>query len=407
MYIIRQMEDRIRQVSKTFPALLLTGARQVGKTTLLEHIKEEGRQYICLDDPEIRELAVNEPALFLQKYPPPLYIDEIQYAPQLFPYLKLHIDKCRQNGVFWLSGSQQFSLMKNVTESLAGRLAVLNLLGLSQAELQGSARKMEDFIPEPKALEQRQIANENVNITQLYQKIFMGQMPRMHQSEPPEIRTYYSSYVQTYIQRDVRALVNIGNEMSFYRFIRAAAARTGQILNKSELARDAGITAKTAESWLSILRASGIVFLLEPYFKNITKRLIKSPKLYFLDTGLCSYLTGWNNSETLEAGALSGAILETWVISEIIKNYNNNGVQANLYYLRTKDGNEIDLLIELNRKLHPIEIKKTAQPTKKDIRHFHLIQKNGGIAGAGGVICLCQKLLPIDAMNYSIPIGVV
>jgi predicted AAA+ superfamily ATPase len=401
------MQDRIKQVSRTFPALLLTGARQVGKTTLLKHIKEEERRYICLDDPEIREMAVNEPALFLQKFPPPLFIDEIQYAPQIFPYLKLYIDNSDLNGLFWLSGSQQFSLMKNVTESLAGRIAILNLFGLSQAELAGSENRMKLFIPERKALEQRQSDNNEVDISQLYKKIFQGQMPRLHTDEAPEHSTYYSSYIQTYIQRDVRKLVNIGNEMSFYRFLRAAAARTGQILNKSELARDAGISPKTAESWMSILRASGIVFLLEPYYRNITKRLIKSPKLYFLDTGLCCYLTGWNNWETLEAGALSGAILETWVISEIIKNYSNNGAQANFYYLRTKDGSEIDLMIDLNGRMYPLEIKKTAQPTKNDIKHFHLIQKNGEHMGSGGVICLCRKLLPININNYSIPIGAI
>ena len=270
--------------------------------------------------------------MFLQRFPPPLFIDEIQYAPQLFPHLKLQIDNNQQNGLFWLSGSQQFSLMKNVSESLAGKIAVLNLYGLSQSELNNSPGKMEPFVPDIQNLEKRASDKKETDLIKVYQQIFKGQMPRLHIKNPLDISTFFSSYIQTYIQRDVRLLINIGDEMAFFRFLRAAAAHTGQILNKSELARDTGISPKTAESWLSILRAFGVIYLLEPYFKNLTKRLIKSPKLYFLDTGLCAFLTGWYNWETLEAGALNGAILETWVVSEIIKNYNNNGVPANFYY---------------------------------------------------------------------------
>ncbi|MDP8220832.1 MAG: ATP-binding protein [Candidatus Stygibacter frigidus] len=406
MYIFRHLQEKILNVSGTFPALLLSGARQVGKTTLLKHLKENNRTYLSLDDPEIKELAVNDPALFLQRFPPPLFIDEIQYAPQLFPHLKMYIDNSQQNGLFWLSGSQQFSLMKNVSESLAGRIAILNLYGLSQAELNNSPGKMNPFIPDIQNLEKRAFGKKEPDLIEIYQQIFKGQMPKLHINNPPDLSTFFSSYIQTYIQRDVRSLINIGDEMAFFRFLRAIAARTGQMLNKSELARDAAISPKTAESWLSILRASGLIYLLEPYFKNLTKRLIKSPKLYFLDTGLCAYLTGWHNWETLEAGALNGAILETWVVSEIIKNYNNNGIPANFYYLRTKDGSEIDLLIELNGVIHPLEIKKTAHPTKNDIRHFHLLQKNGGKIAPGGVICLCKHLLPIDENNYSIPVGI-
>jgi len=406
MYIFRHLQEKILNVSGTFPALLLSGARQVGKTTLLKHLKENKRKYLSLDDPEIKELAVNDPAMFLQRFPPPLFIDEIQYAPQLFPHFKMYIDNNQQNGLFWLSGSQQFSLMKNVSESLAGRIAILNLYGLSKAELNNSPGKMNPFIPDIQNLEKRAFGKKENDLIEIYQQIFKGQMPRLHINNPPDLSTFFSSYIQTYIQRDVRSLINIGDEMAFFRFLRATAARTGQMLNKSELARDAAISPKTAESWLSILRASGLIYLLEPYFKNLTKRLIKSPKLYFLDTGLCTYLTGWHNWETLEAGALNGAILETWVVSEIIKNYNNNGIPANFYYLRTKDGSEIDLLIELNGVIHPLEIKKTAHPTKNDIRHFHLLQKNGGKIAPGGVICLCKHLLPLNENNYSIPIGI-
>ena len=406
MYIEKHLQEYIYSISKTFPALLLSGARQVGKTTLLEHLSEDNRKYITLDDPELRNLAINEPSMFLQRFPAPLFLDEIQYAPQLFPYLKMQIDKKRVNGSYWLSGLQQFSLMKNVSESLAGRIAILNLYGLSQAELETSEIKKELFLPIPEILHKREAANSKLELADVYQRIFKGQMPILFTEHAPDTYPFYSSYIQTYIQRDVRSLLKIGDEMSFYLFLRAAAARTGQLLNKSELARDTGISPSTAEQWLSILRASGIIYILEPYYNNITKRLIKTPKLYFLDTGLCAHLTGWHNWETLEAGALSGAILETWIIAEIIKNYKNNGVPANFYYLRTKDGNEIDLLIEFNGVLHPIEIKKTTHPTKKDIRHFHLLQKNGGKIASGGVICLCKYLLPLDEYNYSIPIGI-
>lgn len=256
-------------------------------------------------------------------------------------------------------------------------------------------------------MDQRSVADTQLDLAGVYQRIFRGQMPALHSEQKPDTYPFYSSYIQTYIQRDVRSFLKIGDEMSFYRFLRAAAARTGQLLNKSDLARVAGISPTTAENWLSILRASGIIYIMEPYYRNITKRLIKSPKLYFLDTGLCAHLTGWHNWETLEAGALSGAILETWVVSEIIKNFNNNGVPANFYYLRTKDGSEIDLLIELNGVIYPLEIKKTTHPSKNDIGHFHLLQKNGCNTATGGVICLCKHLLPIDEKNYSIPIGII
>ncbi len=406
MYIERSLQDYILRINKSFFALMLTGARQVGKTTLLEHLSEDKRRYITLDDPVLREMAINDPSMFLQRFPAPLFIDEIQYAPELFPYLKIQIDTKKINGSYWLSGSQQFSLMKNVSESLAGRITILNLYGLSQAELDNSEIKKTLFLPKPDVLDQRSAADTQLDLAGVYQRIFKGQMPALYSEQAPDTHPFYSSYIQTYIQRDVRSLLRIGDEMSFYRFLRAAAARTGQLLNKSDLARDAGISPTTAENWLSILRASGIIYIMEPYYRNITKRLIKSPKLYFLDTGLCAYLTGWHNWETLEAGALSGAILETWVVSEIIKNFNNNGVPANFYYLRTKDGNEIDLLIELNGVIYPLEIKKTTHPAKNDIRHFHLLQKNGCITATGGVICLCKHLIPLDENNYSIPVGI-
>jgi len=405
MYIKRHLEDRIIGVSKTFPALLLTGARQVGKTTLLQHLKTSERKYVTLDDPNVRQLAVNDPEMFLQRFTPPLIIDEVQYAPQLFPYLKMAIDHNKKNGEYWLTGSQQFALMKNVTESLAGRIAILNLYGLSQSEIDNSPIRQKLFLPLPEILTARFDTVKAPNLKTVYEKIQKGQMPALFAETPPESSVFYSSYIQTYIQRDVRALSQIGDELSFYRFLKATAARTGQLLNKSELARDSGISPNTAENWLSILRASGIIYMMEPYYKNLTKRLIKSPKLYFLDTGLCAYLTDWLNWQTLETGALSGAIFETWVISEILKNFTNNGIAANIFYLRTKDGGEIDLLIQINGDTYPLEIKKTTNPTKKDIRQFHLLQKAGITPSFGGVICLCKQLLPLDAKNNAIPVS--
>jgi predicted AAA+ superfamily ATPase len=317
MYVARTLERFAQAAAGQFPILLVTGARQVGKTTFLRHVSEPERTYVSLDDARILDLARRDPALFLQRFRPPLLIDEIQYAPELLPYLKMEVDKTPRPNLFWLTGSQQFHVMKGVSESLAGRVAVVQLLGFSRRESAGQDSDVGPFIPTPTEMQDRGRGVESITLQDLYRLIWRGSYPAIALNRDMDRDLFYSSYVQTYLQRDVRDLARVGDELAFLRFLRIAAARSGQLLNLSEFARDADIAVNTAKNWLSILQASGVVYLLEPYHSNLNKRLIKSPKLYFLDTGLCSYLTEWSSPQTLEAGALSGAILETWVVSEM------------------------------------------------------------------------------------------
>ncbi len=407
MYLPRTLENFAKTASEQFPVLLVTGARQVGKTTFLRHLSEPERTYVSLDDAMVLELAKRDPALFLQRFHPPLLIDEIQYAPELLPYIKMEVDAARQPNLFWLTGSQQFHLMKGVSESLAGRVAVVQLLGLSRWERIGQGSVSQPFVPTPREIDKRDNATESITLRDLYHMIWRGSYPAVAINKELDRDLFYSSYVQTYLQRDVRDLAKVGDVLSFLRFLRAAAARTGQLLNLSELARDADIAVNTAKSWLSILQASGVVYLLEPYYNNVSKRLIKTPKLYFIDTGLCSYLTEWSSPETLEAGAMSGSILETWTISELLKSYLHNGMQPPFYYFRDKDKKEIDLLIIRDGTIYPLEIKKTASPTTADVRAFTNLEKLGLPVGPGGIICLTQQSLPITNSVTSIPMRII
>ncbi|MCX6344070.1 MAG: ATP-binding protein [Armatimonadetes bacterium] len=404
MYLPRTLEYFARTAAGQFPVLLVTGARQVGKTTFLRHISEPERTYVSLDDGLVLDLAKRDPALFLQRFRPPLLIDEIQYAPELLPYIKIEVDNTRQPNLFWLTGSQQFHLMKGVSESLAGRVAVVQLLGFSHRERMGESPTMRPFIPNPSEIYQREQTGDSLGLQELYRLIWRGSYPAIALNEDMDRDLFYSSYVQTYLQRDVRDLARVGDEMAFLRFLRIAAARTGQLINLTEFARDADIAVNTSKNWLSIMQASGIIYLLEPYHNNLSKRLVKTPKLYFLDTGLCSYLTGWSSPQTLEAGAMSGAILETWVITEILKSYLHNGKQPPFYYYRDKDKKEIDLLIIQDGVIYPLEVKKTASPTVADVRAFGTLERLGLPVGVGGVICLAQQSLPITEKVLSIPV---
>ena len=407
MYLPRTLENYAHTITHQFPVLLVTGARQVGKTTLLRQMSEPERSYVSLDDTMLLELAKRDPALFLQKFRPPLLIDEIQYAPELLPYIKMDVDNIKQPNLFWLTGSQQFHLMKGVSESLAGRAAVLQLLGMSRWERYGRGKDSKPLLPIASDIANREHSVNLLGLQELYHMIWRGSYPAIVDNEAIDKDLFCSSYVQTYLQRDVRDLARVGDEMAFLRFLRIAAARTGQLLNITEFARDADISVNTAKSWLSIMQASGIIYLLEPYYNNLSKRLIKTPKMYFLDTGLCTYLTGWSSAKTLEAGAMSGQILETWVISEVLKSYLHNGKQAPIYYYRDKDKKEIDLLIVQDGTVYPLEIKKTASPTVADVRAFDTLQRLNTTIGAGGVICLCQQSLPITEATVSIPVGLI
>ncbi len=403
MYIKRTIENILPHLSATFPVVMLTGPRQVGKSTMLERCADKSRRMVSLDHPLIRARAQEDPELFLQTYPPPVLIDEIQYAPQLFPFIKIIADKSKKNGLFWLTGSQQFSMMREVSESLAGRVAIVEMLGLSQRELSSSnaAQPLLDFLQNG-ALPAEAPA---MQLQDVYSAIFNGFFPALHKKPRPRFDLFYSSYVKTYIERDIRSLLNITHEAAFLRFMTVIAARTGQMLNYNDLARDVDLSPNTIKAWLSLLVSSRLVYLLRPYHSNLASRTVKTPKLYFTDTGLCAYLAGWSSPATLEAGAMSGAILETYAVMEIVKSFWHNGREAPVYYYRDKDRREIDLLMEIDGVLHPIEIKKTANPGKNDVRHFSALSKQGVKSGHGAIISLATERIllsrDVSALNIA------
>ena len=400
MYIKTTSEDVIKKLSKQFKVVLVTGARQVGKSTLLKHC-DENRNYVSLDDLSERELAINEPKLFLETHKAPLIIDEIQYALELLSYIKLIVDKSDKKGQYWLTGSQQFHLMKNVSESLAGRVGILDLMGLSLAELSQTPNN-EPFFPDLEYIEERRENHKNYSTSDIFKIIYNGSFPALNnQDEFQDRNAFYSAYIRTYIERDIRDLSSISNEMKFLNFIRVVAARTGQVLKYSELANAVDISEPTAKTWLSVLVSSNIVYLLEPYYRNITKRMTKMPKIYFLDTGLCSYLTGWSSPEVIEKGAMNGAFFETFVVSEILKSYRHNGERPLIYWYRDTQQKEIDLLIERDGKLHPIEIKLTSNPNKSMLKHFKVLDNQG----YGGLICMRESDIPLTEDVSAIPIS--
>lgn len=406
MYIHRTLSQTIQNAANNFPVILVTGPRQVGKTTLLENSTKESLPYVTLDDLDERAIAKSDPALFLQKHQPPVIIDEVQYAPELFSAIKIIVDKYKKPGLFWLTGSQKFHLMQGITESLAGRVAIIDMLGLSQAESENRANSSYPFLPTKDWLARIKQANPPTkHLMDVYRNIWLGGYPRLHAQPHMSRDLFYKSYIQTYIQRDVRDLTKVGDESTFLRFLKASAARTGQLINYSEIARDVGIDFKTAQAWLSILEASGIIYLLQPYFSNVTKRIIKSPKLYFLDTGLCSYLTQWPTADALEAGAMSGQILETYILSEILKSYWHNGQSGYFYFYRDTDQKEIDLIIENGDTLYPIEFKKTATPSVKATKSFKKLSDLGKQLGHGAVICLKETDTPLSNDVTAIPVG--
>ena len=391
----------VRELSAQFPAVLVCGARQVGKTTLLRNAAEKGRTFVSLDDPDMRALARRDPALFLQSYPPPLIIDEIQYAPELLPIVKMVIDRdpdvC---GRFWFTGSQQFHLMRDMGESLAGRIGIIDLFGISQGEELGRAHGGEFRIPDVP-----DVTATYDGLPAIYDRIHRGSFPALVSGRARNRDAFFRSYVRTYIERDVHDLARITDEERFLTFLKAAAARTGQLLNLSELARDVGIGATTARDWLGVLGASGLVHLLRPYSRNVTSRIVKTPKLYFTDTGLCCYLTGWTSPETLANGAMGGAMLETYVVGELLKRCGNRGREPRLWFYRDKAGAEIDILVEHDGVLDPIEIKKTASPKPSDVRAFAKAAHLGLSIGRGAVLCLAERALPLTRDVAILPVG--
>lgn len=367
----RQIELLLQDLIHQFPAILLTGPRQVGKSTLLQHIGRD-YQYITFDDPILFNQAKNEPMLFMLNHNGRLILDEVQYVPELFSSLKLAIDKQKTNGLFLLSGSQAFELMQNVSESLAGRVAVLKLQGFSLREIQQIAF-YPPFIPTQTYLIEREKVLQPVE--NIWQIIHQGYMPRLYE-QATNWDIFYASYVSTYIERDVRALTNVSSITDFTRFMVAIAARSGELLNYSNVAQEVGVSVDTIKRWVTILETSGIIYLLRPYHNNHLKRAIKTPKVYMLDTGLMAWLTKWLTPETIQLGAKNGQFFETFVVSEIIKSFYNNGIEPPIYFYRDTNQKEIDLLIEHERTLYPIEIKVSANPDKKMVKAFGILKDN-------------------------------
>lgn len=403
-YISRNLETVVSQLTKEYPVVLLTGPRQVGKTTMLKKLMENtNRGYVSLDDLNARNLAKSDPELFLQLHKPPILIDEVQYAPELFTYIKMHVDKNQNPGEFWLTGSQVFKLMRGVQESLAGRVAVLSMTTLSQAEI--SNRDMTPFIVDLEALSKRERITADTH--GIFDRIFKGSMPAIISGANTNSQIFYSSYLSTYIERDVKELAESIDSLKFLRFMTAVAARCGQMLNVAEVARDADINQQQAKAWLNVLETLGIIFYLHPYSNNLLKRLVKTPKLYFYDTGLVCYLTKWSSTETLESGAMNGAILENYVVSEISKTYLNCGQEPFMYYYRDKDAKEIDIVLEHDGVLNPIEIKKTSNPGTELTKVFSLLDKASVSRDKGAIICMKPSLGAIDRDNYIVPVWMI
>lgn len=404
-YINRAMEATFKRMAQEFSVVLLTGPRQVGKTTMLKRLAEaEGvnREYVTLDDITEREMAKNDPKLFLQLHKPPVFIDEVQYAPELFPYIKIYVDEHQQAGDFWLTGSQIFKLMDGVQESLAGRVCLLHMSPLSQAEACGCTS--EPFTVDFERLLMRSKAVAPARIQEVFERIWRGGMPAIVSGVKKEQEAVYSSYISTYIDRDVKEIADRVDSFKFLNFVTVVAALTSQMVNYKTIADAVEISVPTVKNWLNILERLGIIFYLHPYSNNLLKRMVTKPKLYFYDSGLVAYLTKWTDSETLMNGAMSGAILENFVVSEIVKSYQNAGLEPFVYYYRDKDNKEIDIVLERNGTLYPLEVKKTMMPDKRWTNVFGLLDKTSLKRGTGGILCLSDKFTAFDRDNLIIPV---
>ncbi len=404
MYIQRHLESQIREASKFYPVVMVCGQRQVGKSTMLNHIKEKERRYVTLDDGNARRLAEKDPALFFETYGFPLLIDEFQRVPSILLEMKRIVDKKAlegedNNGMYWLTGSQKFKMMKDVSESLAGRIAVFDMSGLSAAEIEG--REAGVFYPVVEELRRRVQNYQPKTVHEIYEQIFRGGMPKLIATKLDRER-FYTDYINTYLERDIKELALVGKLGEFYDFLVFMAARTSMELKYSEIANAIGISAPTAKEWVSILERSGIIFILRPYYNNITNRLVKTPKMYFMDTGLAAYLCRWPNAETLEKGAMDGAFFETYVVSEIVKSYYNAGKRPDLYYYRDIDGKEIDLLFAEGDKIYPVEIKKAKAPDRAD-KNFSVLDKLKKDIQPGVILCMADEMLPFSRDVWYFP----
>ena len=406
-YIKRSLEDRILAISEDYACVLLVGSRQVGKTTMLEHLMAgTDRKKVTLDDTENRRLAKNDPALFLEIHPAPVLIDEVQYAPELFSYIKIRIDEGAAPGAYWLTGSQAFGLMELAQESLAGRAAIVHMSALSQSELYGDAGT-EPFAVSLSAIRSRQEHLIMCTPSEMYDRIWRGGMPGYRSGRYTDRDVFYSSYIQTYINRDVSDLIPGVDKLMFADFIRAAACRAGQMLNIHDIALDVGVSDDTARRWLQILEKSDIIFYLRPYSNNLLKRTVKTPKMYFFDTGLVAYLTRYSSPEILMNGAINGAILENYTVAEIRKTWMNSTKECLLHYYRDKDTREIDMVLETDGRLHPMEIKKSTAPGTELASAFRILDKSSTPRGEGAILCLREELSAIDRETLIVPIWMI
>ncbi|MBQ0009906.1 MAG: ATP-binding protein [Ruminococcus sp.] len=402
-YKSRDLERKFLKMNSFFKAVLVTGARQVGKTTMLKHLAEgTGRTYVSLDNSGARELAKSDPVLFFQTYKPPILIDEIQKAPELFEQIKIMCDASEDKGVFWMTGSQQYGMMKNVRETLAGRVGIVTLYSFSQREKAGITFEHElDF--SLANLQDRQKKTPKNDIVTVFHHIWEGGMPQVFGADEEMRAEYYNSYIDTYLMRDIAEAGGITDEVRFQKFLRACAALVSEQVNYATLAEAADISQPTAKNWLEVLQGLGIVFLLMPYANNELKRLAKTPKLYFCDTGLCAFLSMWLTADALMVGAAGGHYYENYVVSELLKNYAYSAVKANLTYFRDSNAKEIDLFVEENGMIHPLEIKKSANPDRREVKKYQVLDKTAVPRGNGGIICMCEEPIPIDAENCLIP----
>lgn len=401
-YIKRDMESVIKDLTKEYSCILITGPRQVGKSTMLERIDGD-RNRVSLDDLQERNLARTDPEMFLKIHKAPVLIDEVQYAPELFSYIKIAIDGGAAPGSFWLTGSQSYKLMNLAQESLAGRIAILNLSSLSQHEIFADS-KLYPFEISFDALKEREKNNTPADVFEIFNRIWKGGMPALASGKYSNRDIFYSSYLQTYISRDVKDNAAIKNDAQFVDFIRAVACRIGQELNVHSIATDVDVSDDTAKRWLGILEKSEIIFYLHPYSNNLLKRVVKTPKVYFFDTGLVSYLTKYSDPVILQNSSINGAILENYIVAEIKKSYMNFGKELYMYYFRDKMQHEIDLILESNGCLHPIEIKKSSNPVLSMTKNFDVLKKAEVKIGQGAIICMKDKLSALDANTLIIPV---
>lgn len=402
-YCVRELERKFLKMNGFFKAILVTGARQVGKTTMLKHLAEgTDRTYVSLDNSLARELAKSDPVLFFQTYKPPILIDEVQKAPELFEQIKIICDGSEEKGLFWLTGSQQYGMMKNVRETLAGRVGILTLYSFSQREKNGLNFETElDFSLATLQARQKKVGKND--IVKVFRHIWEGGMPQAIGADEEMRAEYYNSYIDTYLMRDVAEAGGITDEVRFKKFVRACAALVAEQVNYATLAEASDISQPTAKNWLEILQGLGIVYLLQPYANNELKRLSKTPKLYFCDTGLCAFLSMWLTSDALMMGAASGHYYENYVVMELVRNYAYSAAKANILYFRDSNAKEIDVFVEENGKIHPLEIKKSANPDRREVKKYQVLDKASVARGNGGIICMCEEPVPIDADNCFIP----